>query len=85
MKVGFTQVLLARANSEWEWPTGGTEQRPVFQPSLFHETKGSEGLSLQQGEQYVRKNKDNFKHLKFQYMVQQAKSVLDEIWCFKSF
>lgn len=74
MKVGFTHVLLARANSEWEWPTGGTEQRPVFQPSLFHETKGSEGLSLQQGEHYVRKNNYSMcQHLKIQYMVQQAK------------
>lgn len=48
MNVGFTQVLFARANREWEWPTGGTEHRPVFQPSWFHETKGSDGLSLEQ-------------------------------------
>lgn len=47
MKVGFTQVLLARASRECEWPTGGTEQRPVFQPSWFHETKGREGFSLE--------------------------------------
>lgn len=57
MNVGFTQVLLARANREWEWPTGDTEHRPVFQPSWFHETKGSEGFSLQQGEHYSIKCK----------------------------
>lgn len=48
MKLSFTQVLLARARREWEWPTGGTEHRPVFHPSWFHDTNGSDGLSLEQ-------------------------------------
>lgn len=50
MKVGFTQVLLANASSEWAWPTGGTEHRLVFQPSWFHHTKGSDGFNLQRSE-----------------------------------
>lgn len=52
MNVAFTQVLLARANRNWEWPTGGTEHKPVFQPSWFHETKGSDSFSLEQGDEY---------------------------------
>lgn len=46
IKVGFTQVLFAKARREWEWPTGGTEHKLVFQPSWFHETKCREGFNL---------------------------------------
>ncbi len=45
-KVDFTQVLLAKANRECEWPTGGTEHRLVFHPSWFHGTNGRVGFSL---------------------------------------
>lgn len=48
MNVGFTHVLLAKANREWVCPTGGTEHSPVFQPSWFHETNGSDGFSLEE-------------------------------------
>ncbi len=47
VNVSLMHVLLARVRSEYRWPTGGTEHRPVFQPCWFQWMNFKDGLSLQ--------------------------------------